>query len=96
MLGGVMVTGGNLVFAGEFDGNFNAFNATTGEKLWSFQMGSGVTASPVTYMVNGRQYVAVAAGGNAANGNNILMAKLGLNFGDEVAIFALPRTLAAK
>ncbi len=89
MLGGVMATGGNLVFAGEFDGNFNAFNATTGEKLWHFQMGSGVLASPVTYMVDGRQYVAVAAGGNAANGNNILMKKLGLNFGDEIGIFAV-------
>jgi alcohol dehydrogenase (cytochrome c) len=97
MLGGVMVTAGNLVFAGEFDGQFSAFNATTGEKLWHFQMGSGVNASPVTYMVNGRQYVAVAAGGNAANGNNILMEKLGLHFGDTIAIFALSnQKMAAK
>jgi alcohol dehydrogenase (cytochrome c) len=89
MLGGVMATGGNLVFAGEFDGNFNAFNATTGERLWRYQMGAGVNASPVTYMVNGRQYVAVAAGGNAANGNNILMMRLGQGFGDSVVIFAV-------
>ncbi len=97
MLGGVTATAGNLAFAGEFDGNFDAFNATTGQKLWHFQMGSGVMASPVTYMVDGRQYVAVAAGGNAANGNNILMQKLGLNFGDEIAIFAVnPRPLLAN
>jgi len=89
MLGGVLTTAGNLVFAGEFNGDFDAFNATTGERLWHFPMGSGVTASPVTYTVDGRQYVAVAAGGNAANGNNILMKKLGLNFGDEIAIFAV-------
>jgi alcohol dehydrogenase (cytochrome c) len=89
MLGGVMVTGGNLVFAGEFNGQFDAFNATTGEKLWHFQMGSGVDASPVTYMVGGRQYVAVAAGGNAANGNNVLMQKLGFHFGDSIAIFTV-------
>jgi len=89
MLGGVLVTGGNLVFAGEFDGNFNAFNATTGERLWHYQMGAGVNASPVTYAVNGRQYVAVAAGGNAANGNNILMKKAGLGFGDSLVIFAV-------
>jgi alcohol dehydrogenase (cytochrome c) len=89
MLGGVMVTAGNLVFAGEFNGQFNAFNATTGEKLWHFQMGAGVNASPVTYMVDGTQYVAIAAGGNAANGNNILMEKLGLHFGDEIGIFAV-------
>lgn len=97
MLGGVMATAGNLVFAGEFDGQFSAFNAATGEKLWHFQMGAGVNASPVTYMVDGRQYVAVAAGGNAANGNVILMQKEGLNYGDEIAIFAVsPRSLAAN
>jgi alcohol dehydrogenase (cytochrome c) len=95
MLGGVLATGGNLVFAGEFDGNFDAFNATTGEKLWHYQMGAGVNATPVTYMVNGRQYVAVAAGGNAANGNNILMKKAGLGFGDSLMIFTVPRQVAA-
>ena len=89
MLGGVMATAGNLVFAGEFDGQFSAFNATTGERLWHFQMGAGVNASPITYMVGGRQYVAVAAGGNAANGNNVLMEKLGFHFGDGITIFAL-------
>ena len=73
------VTAGNLVFAGDMDGQFNAFNATTGEKL--FQMGSGVMASPVIFEVNGTQYLAAAAGGNAANGNNVLMKELGLNFG---------------
>ena len=89
MLGGVTTTAGNLVFAGEFDGNFDAFDARTGKKLWHYQMGAGVNASPVTYMVNGRQYVAVAAGGNAANGNIILMKKLGLGFGDSIMIFAV-------
>ena len=95
MLGGVTTTAGNLVFAGEFDGNFDAFNATTGEKLWHYQMGAGVNASPVTYMVNGRQYVAVAAGGNAANGNNILMKKLGLGFGDTIMIFGVNKPATA-
>lgn len=89
MLGGVMTTAGNLVFAGELDGNFDAFNAETGQKLWHFQLGAGVAAPPITYRVNGRQYVAVAAGGNAANGNPVLMDELGFHFGDEVAIFAL-------
>jgi PQQ-dependent dehydrogenase (methanol/ethanol family) len=89
MLGGVTATAGNLVFAGEFDGNFDAFDAKTGRKLWHYQMGAGVNASPVTYSVKGRQYVAVAAGGNAANGNNILMQKLGLGFGDTIMIFGV-------
>jgi len=95
MLGGLLVTAGNLLFSGEFNGNFGAFNATTGQKLWQYQMGAGVEASPVTYVVNGRQYVAVAAGGNAANGNNILMSKYGLNFGDSLVIFAVSQPMAA-
>jgi hypothetical protein len=60
-------------------------------------MGAGVMAPPVTYEVNGTQYVAVAAGGNAANGNNVLMKELGLNFGDGIGIFAVSqRAVAAK
>jgi alcohol dehydrogenase (cytochrome c) len=89
MLGGVLATAGNLVFAGELDGEFDAFNAATGQKLWHFKMGAGVAAPPITYRVNGKQYVAVAAGGNAANGNPILMEKLGFHFGDTIGIFAL-------
>jgi PQQ-dependent dehydrogenase (methanol/ethanol family) len=89
MLGGVAVTAGNLLFAGEFDGNFKAFNAQSGQELWHFQMGSGVCAPPITYRVNGKQYVAVAAGSNTANGNDILMKKLGFHFGDQIGIFAL-------
>jgi alcohol dehydrogenase (cytochrome c) len=89
MLGGVLTTAGNLVFAGEMNGDFNAFNATTGEKLWHFNLGAGVNAPPITYSVNGKQYIAVAAGGNAANGNNVLMKELGLNFGNAVGIFAV-------
>jgi alcohol dehydrogenase (cytochrome c) len=89
MLGGVLTTAGNLVFAGEMNGNFNAFNATNGQKLWHFNLGAGVNAPPITYRVNGKQYVAVSAGGNAANGNNVLMKELGQNFGNAVGIFAL-------
>ncbi|HUB45423.1 MAG TPA: PQQ-binding-like beta-propeller repeat protein [Acetobacteraceae bacterium] len=89
MLGGVLTTGGNLVFAGEMNGDFDAFNATSGQKLWHLNLGSGVNAPAITYRVNGRQYIAVAAGGNAANGNPVLMQKLGLNYGDAVAILAV-------
>ncbi len=89
MLGGVLTTAGNLVFCGEMNGDFNAFNAETGKKLWHFNLGSGVNAPPITYRVNGTQYIAVAAGGNAANGNTVLMKEKGWNFGDTVGIFAL-------
>ena len=89
MLGGVLTTAGNLVFAGEMNGDFDAFDAATGQRLWHQNLGSGVNAPPITYRVNGQQYIAVAAGGNAANGNPVLMKKLGLNYGDAVAILAV-------
>lgn len=89
MLGGVLATAGNLVFAGEMNGDFDAFNAQSGQKLWHFNLGSGVNAPPITYRVNGTQYIAVAAGGNAANGNPVLMKEKGQNFGDAIGIFAM-------
>lgn len=60
--GGVLSTAGNLVFEGTAAGNFEAYRATTGEKLWSAAAQTGVMAGPVTYTVNGEQYVAVLAG----------------------------------
>jgi len=64
MIGGISATAGDLVFAGEGNGLFKAYDAKTGKVLWSFQCGAGANAPPVTYMVDGKQYVAVAAGGN--------------------------------
>lgn len=91
MEGGVTATAGHLVFTGEMNGEFDAFNAETGQKLWHFNLGAGVNAPPITYKVNGVQYVAVAAGGNGADGNPALMSELGRpQYGDVVAIFALP------
>jgi alcohol dehydrogenase (cytochrome c) len=64
LVGGVLATAGGLVFTGEGDGTFAAFDATTGERAWSFNCGAGVNAPPVSYEVDGKQYVAVAAGGS--------------------------------
>jgi PQQ-dependent dehydrogenase (methanol/ethanol family) len=90
MVGGTLATAGNLIFAGEMDGYFDAFDARSGRKLWRFNLGAGVNAPPVTYRVKGVQYVAVAAGGNAANSNSILAAMRGhAPAGDVIAIFAL-------
>jgi PQQ-dependent dehydrogenase (methanol/ethanol family) len=90
MVGGVLATASDLVFSGEMDGHLSAFDARTGKKLWSFNLGVAVAAPPITYRVNGVQYVAVAAGGLSANGWPRLMAKLGRpSFGDVIAIFAL-------
>ena len=60
--GGALSTAGNLVFEGTASGSFEAYRADTGEKLWSFPAQTGVMAGPVTYEVNGEQYVAVLAG----------------------------------
>jgi alcohol dehydrogenase (cytochrome c) len=80
MIGGITATAGDLVFTGEGNGLFKAYNAKTGELLWSFQCGAGVNAPPVTYMVDGKQYVAVAAGGNTQidfkRGNSVLVFSL--------------------
>ena len=81
MIGGAMATAGNLVFTGEGNGHFNAYDARTGKQLWTFQAGSGCNAPPVTYMLGGKQYIAVACGGNF---------QLGYPLGDAVLVFALP------
>lgn len=64
-VGGILATAGGLLFAGESAGKFDALDAETGRVLWQFQTGAGVNAAPMTYQVNGRQYVAVASGGLA-------------------------------
>lgn len=60
--GGVLTTAGNLVFQGDTKGNFRAFSADKGKVLWSVNLGMPVMAAPVTFAVDGEQYVAVAAG----------------------------------
>ncbi|WP_407985554.1 PQQ-dependent dehydrogenase, methanol/ethanol family [Pontixanthobacter aquaemixtae] len=64
--GGLLATGGNLVFQGTAGSEFNAYNAATGDKLWSFAAQTGVVAPPITYTVDGEQYVAVLAGWGGA------------------------------
>jgi len=60
--GGVLTTAGNLVFQGTGDGRFAAYAAGTGEKLWEVTTNIGTIAPPVTYAVDGEQYIAVLAG----------------------------------
>src|SRR3990167_3910947 len=64
--GGVMTTKGNLVFTGNPEGFLQAFNAKTGDKVWEFQTGSGVLGSPVTWEMDGEQYVSVLSGWGGA------------------------------
>ena len=76
MIGGALATAGDLVFAGEGNGKFNAYDAETGAVLWSFQAGAGVNAPPASYTIDGTQYIVVAAGGNTQlnykRGNDII------------------------
>jgi alcohol dehydrogenase (cytochrome c) len=81
MIGGALATAGNLVFTGEGNGHFNAYDARTGKTLWSFSAGAGCNAPPVTYSLDGKQYIAVACGGNF---------QLGYPLGAAVMVFALP------
>jgi len=60
--GGTLTSAGNLVFQGTADGRFIAYNATTGAKLWESPVGTGIVAAPVTYEVDGVQYVSIAVG----------------------------------
>jgi len=76
MIGGVLATAGGLLFTGEGNGLFKAFDSSNGAELWRFQAGAGVNAPPSSYTVEGQQYIVVAAGGNAQlnfkRGNNII------------------------
>ena len=56
------VTGGNLVFWGTPEGFLKAADAKTGKELWKFNTGSGITAGAMTYVIDGKQYVAVVSG----------------------------------
>lgn len=80
MIGGALSTAGNLVFAGEGNGWFKAYDAKTGKVLWQYQCGAGVNAPATSYTVNGKQYIAVAAGGNT---------QLDFKRGNSVFVFAL-------
>ncbi len=64
MIGGILATSGGLVFAGEGNGWFKAYNSTNGKVLWQFEAGAGVNAPPSSYSVGGKQYIVVGAGGN--------------------------------
>jgi alcohol dehydrogenase (cytochrome c) len=64
--GGVLTTKGNLVFTGTPQGHLKAFNAETGEEVWSFQTGSGIVSSPITWETDGEQYIGVTSGWGGA------------------------------
>ena len=80
-------TGGGLIFGGDVNGRFRAFDHETGEILWEVNLGSPVSGFPITYAVDGRQYVAVGTGyGRFLD----LTPELRPSFGNNLFVFALP------
>lgn len=82
LVGGVLSTAGGLLFCGEGNGSFTAYASQTGKPLWHYQSEYGVNAPPITYQVNGEQYVAVVSGGNSL---------FGFKQGDRILTFKLPK-----
>ena len=80
MVGGVLATAGGLIFTGEGNGQFDAFDASSGKLLWQNKNESGVNAPPISYQIDGVQYVAVAAGGNSI---------FGYKQGDSIVVYKL-------
>ncbi|KJS45146.1 MAG: dehydrogenase [Rhodospirillaceae bacterium BRH_c57] len=90
--GGVLTTGGNLVFTGTPEGYLKAFDAKTGEEVWKFNTGSGVIGSPVSWEQDGAQYIAVSSGWGGAVplwGGEVAKAVKDINQGGSVWVFKL-------
>ena len=95
--GGVMTTAGGLVFFGTPEGEFKALDDETGAELYSFQTGSGIVGQPVTWEMDGEQYVAVVSGWGGAVplwGGEVANKVNYLNQGGMVWVFKLPKELA--
>ena len=95
---GVMTTAGGLVFTGTPEGHLKAFDDETGEELWSFQTGSGIVGQPVTWDMDGEQYVSVISGWGGAVplwGGEVAKKVNYLNQGGLLWVFKVPRSLAA-
>lgn len=92
MAGGMLATEGGLVFTGDTEGNFAAYDAEKGFILWSYQTGSGIRAAPISYRLEGKQYIAILSGmGGAVGGFTGAGAPWMKNYrtGDALYVFTL-------
>jgi len=87
----LFATGGGLVFGGDSGGKFRAIDQNTGGVLWEVDLGSPVTGYPISYAVNGKQYVAVSTGSSlVSSGVNRLAPELKPGTGNSIFVFTLP------
>jgi alcohol dehydrogenase (cytochrome c) len=87
----LVATAGGLIFGGDTNGRFRAFDQDTGEVLWEINLGSGVTGFPITYAVDGTQYVAVSTGTSITTAAfGMLTPELRPSAGNNLFVFALP------
>jgi quinohemoprotein ethanol dehydrogenase len=90
--GGVLATAGGLVFQGDANGNLNVYGSDTGKRLASIPLGTSMMAAPITYRVNGIQYVAIVAGfggGAVINGYPLDPASAAYRYGNDGRIIAM-------
>ena len=87
----LVATGGGLIFGGDTVGHFLALDQDSGKVLWEINLGSPVTGYPITYSVNGKQYVAVSTGNSlVSSGLNTLAPELHPSNASNIFAFALP------
>ena len=80
LIGGSLSTKGGLTFFGEGNGDFNAVESKSGKLLWSYHLEAGVNAPAISYQIDGKQYIAVAVGGNKI---------FGFKQGDYISVFSI-------
>ncbi len=87
----LIATGGGLVFGGDGNGRFRALDHETGESLWEINLGTSVTGFPITYAVDGKQYVVTSTGSSLSSRDNMrLTPELRPSNGNNIFVFALP------
>ena len=87
----LVATGGGVLFGGDVNGRFRAFDQRSGKVLWEINLGSPVTGYPISYAVDGKQYVAVSTGVSLTqSGLNALTPELRPSTGNNLFVFALP------
>ena len=97
--GGVLTTAGGLVFTGTPEGYLKAFDDETGKELWKFQVGSGIVGSPVTWTMDGEQWVGITVGWGGAVplwGGEVAKQVKNINQGGSFWAFKIPKMMAAK